>query len=77
MSVWAARLHWLYWIFQAPNLFCIPSLLGKSASGSGERNPCCIPGEFDVLFFWGANYWNAYAMDHVETSVFHITFQYC
>ena len=31
MSVWATRLHWLYWIFQAPILFCIPRLLGKSA----------------------------------------------
>ena len=72
MSVWAARLHWLHWIFQAPILFCIPSLLGKSASGSGERKPCCIPGEFDLLFFLGPSYWSACAMDDVEANAFHI-----
>ena len=56
-------------------LFYIPSLLGKSAQGSGERKPCCIPGEFVLLFLLRPGYWNACAMDHVETNVVHINLQ--
>ena len=77
MSVWATRLHWLYWIVQAPILFCTPSLLWKSAYGSGERKPCCIPGEFDLLFLLRPSYWNACALDQVETNACHITWEWC
>ena len=61
MSLWAARLHWFYWIFQAPFLICIPSLLGKPAQGSGKS--LCFS-------FLVPSSWNVYAMDQVETRIF-------
>ena len=46
------RLHWFYWIFQAPCLICIPSLLGESAQGSGKS--LAIYQKTSICFsFWG------------------------
>ena len=72
MSLWAARLHWFYWIFQAPFLICIPSLLVESVQGSGkslviyQENSMCF-------FFLGPSSWNVYAMDQVEANIFQCT----
>jgi len=63
MTVQAARLHCLYWIFQAPILIRIPSLLGKSTQGSGDS--LVIYQEKSVRF-WGASSWNVCPMDQVE-----------
>ena len=53
MSLWAARLHWFYWIFQAPFLICIPSLLVESVHGSGKS---LVIYQENSIFLFGAKF---------------------